>query len=446
MPANLGLPRLTQIAKRTGGIDLLVRYNPMLRPRVKRAIAQTSQTDLQQRRHVADALLSEVLDAARRTKYGSGRGGDYESWPVLTKETVRDRFGDLCNRGLLDIPAATGGSTGIPVKLIRSFECIAAEQLFLDSLIADEGLAFSTARLAVLRADKIKPVSDETPPFSIQTHRGKRLLLSAPHLNRKTIGSYIEEIEAFAPDILWAYPTMAMNLLRLSAEARKTLRIPVVLLSSEQVSAAAYHALESGFGAKIVDYYGLAERVCLAYSVAFEKYLFHPAYGKVELLPTEEPYAEPGRRLARILATGFWNKSMPFVRYETGDYAIVDAAAGPAELEEIALGARPFYGIAGRTNDFIYGPDDSPIAGMNHFPRDVSHLLRIQVIQNEDRSLDIQVLAMPGFDETDRQALIANVRNKVPEAIPVSVSVVEKLIMTPAGKSPFIIRRYQPAS
>lgn len=443
MPAYLG--RLTQMAKRTGGIDLLVRYNPLLRPKVKKAIAQTAQSDLQKRRHVSAALLSEVIDAARRTRYGNGRAENYDSWPVLTKETVRDRFGDLCNRGLLDIPAATGGSTGIPVKLIRSFECVAAEQLFLDSLIASEGMTFSTSRIAVLRADKIKPVEDDTPPFGLETHRGKRLLLSAPHLNRKSIGSYIEEIEAFAPDILWAYPTTAMNLLRLSAEAGKTLRIPVVLLSSEQVSASAYHAMESGFGAKIVDYYGLAERVCLAYSIGFEKYLFHPAYGKVELLPADEPYAEPGRRLARIVATGFWNKAMPFIRYETGDYAIVDSDAGPAELEEIALGARPFYGIAGRTNDFIYGPDDTPIAGMNHFPRDVGHLLRIQVIQNEDRSLDIQVLAMPGFDETDRQTLLANIRNKVPEALPVSISVVENLVTTPGGKSPFIIRRYQPA-
>lgn len=446
MAAILSLSRLTQLAKRTGGVDLLVRNNPFLRPRVARAIERFSGSDAAHRRAITESLLDGALGAACRTQYGREREKNFASWPILTKEIVRDRFPDLCNRGVLNIPAATGGTTGVPVKLIRSLQCVAAEQVFIDSLIADMGLAFSSARIAILRGDKIKPATDQSPPFSIQTHGGKRLILSSFHLNRTTAPSYFAEIEAFAPDILWAYPTTVLNLLRLLAETGKSLSIPVILLSSEQLTAEGYAALESGFGAKVVDYYGLAERVCMAYSVAREKYLFHPAYGKVELLPCEERSPDPERRLARIVATGFWNKSMPFIRYETGDFAIIGADDGPAQLEEIALGMRPFYGIAGRANDFIYGPDDLPIAGINQFSRDVAHVARIQVIQNEDRSVTILTLAMPGFEERDSEALMTNIRAKVPLDIPVTISVAEKLISTESGKTPFILHRYRPTS
>ena len=72
------------------------------------------------------------------------------------------------------MPASTGGTTGVPLKLWRSIECVVAEQAFVDDLLAPYGYSMHGSRVAVLRADKVKDLSDTSPPYGRLTHGGRR--------------------------------------------------------------------------------------------------------------------------------------------------------------------------------------------------------------------------------------------------------------------------------
>ena len=427
-------------AKRQGVADLAIRYNPIVRSRVSRTIEQFQRADLPGRRRLSERLTARTLAAARCAAYGRPFGERYEDWPLLTKTMLRDAPAAFVRRGFPRIPAATSGTTGTPLQLQRSAACAAAEQTFLDRLLGPGGPSWGAARIAVLRGDYVKPAADTSPPFAVRTHFGRRLLLSSVHLAADTVSWYAEELNRFRPQILLAYPNQAVNLLRLLDQAGHRVRVGAIVTSSEQLPTDARLALERRMGVPVHDFYGQSERVCFASSREAETYWFDPAYGRVEFAAAGGYDAGPGRRAVAIIGTTFWNDAMPLVRYDTGDLAIVPASAGDAELEEIALGLRPFLGIAGRSDEFVLTPDGIRVTAVDQIAKDVPNILRVQIVQDSPSTVDVRVLAGPGFNEANHRSLLHNIRDKMPPSLTCRIRMVERLAVTRAGKTPFVIR------
>lgn len=431
----------TKTARSIGKIDLAVRYNPLVRQAARSTLRACR--DGAQRDAVIDELTAGIIRHARRTRYGRHYGSTLEEWPILGKDSVRADPSAFIAPGSLRVPATTGGTTGSPLLLQHSLRCIAAEQVFLDDILSAHGLTWAGARIAVLRGDVVKPVDDPEPPFARLSHGGRRLVLSSPHLTAARLDWYLERLCSFQPDVLYSMPTMLANLLMLLEQTGRTLRVPLVLASSERLDVELYRRTQSVLGARVIDYYGLSERVALAVRSDEEQWRFEPAYGRVELLPTEEDEIVDGRRHVPIIATGYWNPAQPLVRYNTGDFAIVPASR-QADLAAIAMGRQPFFGIAGRDDEFVFTPDGRRIAALNHLPREVRNVLRLQVIQEKLNHLTIKVLATRQFCSDDRARLLANARAKVPSSMGIEIVTVERLETTPCGKAPFIIRRVAP--
>jgi len=423
MPRSL-LLKLVSYAKTEGPIDWALRYNPFVRGRVLEALRHSG-------RESQAELLRDALQVARKTRYGAGRSEIPGEWPVLSKETLHAAPMDFIHRHALPrIPAASGGTTGMPLKLWRSLECIAAEQVFLDELLADYKFSMRS-RMAVLRADAVKPVQETDPPYGRISHGGNRLTLSTAHLNAATLCWYVGELKRFAPSILWVYPSAAINLYTLMERAGLTLSIPVMLASSEGLNGATHAALAQFFGCTLVNYYGQAERVCLASSTKPGMFYFHPAYGHVELIPSPEENA------FKIIATGYWNHAMPLVRYDTGDLLYAPPQTDP---ERIARGEAPFTAIAGRDGEYLLTREGMRIIGLNHIPREVEHVAQMQLAQPDYDTLIIRVIPLPSFCESDAKRLQDQARAKLPRSMIVSVEIADRLVTTPRGKTPFVIR------
>ena len=430
--------------KRQGLADLALRYNPVVRSQVSRAIDQFQRADLNGRRRLSERLTARTMAYARGSGYARQFSERYEDWPLLTKTMVRDAPEAFIRKGFPRIPAATGGTTGTPLLLMRSASCAAAEQTFLDRLLGPGGPSWGSARIAVLRGDYVKPAADQRPPFALRTHFGRRLLLSAVHLVPENFAWYVEALQRFRPRILLAYPNQAINLLRLLDRTGDKIPVGAIVTSSEQLANESRLALENRLGAPVYDFYGQSERVCFASSSGAETYWFNPAYGRVEFAAADWYDAGPGRRAVSIVGTTYWNDAMPLVRYDTGDFAIVPDTAGPAELEEITLGLRPFFGISGRSDEFVLTPDGLRVTALNQVGREVENILRIQFIQETSGLVIAQALVRPGFDDTHRQKLLSSLSTKIPPSLQFRLQIVDRLTMTSSGKTPFIIRHSNP--
>lgn len=435
------LLKATARAKSAGGIDSLVRCNPYIRRRVLLAIRRMHDSDAGFL-EVERQLCERIAQAARRTPYGSGRPDDLAAWPILEKEALRASPRDFVDpSSLIRVPAGTGGTTGVPLKLWRSIESIVAEQVFIDRLLRPHGFSMHDSRVAVLRADTVKPTTDTEPPYGRISHGGKRLTLSSPHLAPRTLPWFHNALRQFAPEVLWVYPSAAVNLLTLLRRADLRLAVPIILASSETLAPAAHRALEGDFQAKVINYYGQAERVCFASSTRAGEFYFEPGYGRVELATVGDSGLDGELRM-KIIGTPYWNRAMPLVRYDTGDLIQVPSHYRRDEIEAVAVGKRPFTAILGREGEYVLTRDGLRIIGMNQIPREVEHVTQMQIVQRDYETVEIHVLALPGYGSRDAEKIRDQAMAKVPGSMNVTVRTVERLQMTARGKTPAVVRTF----
>ncbi|RZV35413.1 MAG: hypothetical protein EX272_10655 [Chromatiales bacterium] len=419
-------------------VNSMLRYNVMATAAPGRITRDYAASSDEGKQNIRSRLLSDAIRDARKTTYGAEFGDDIDDWPILSKDRLRANTDDFCTSTLLKIGAGTGGTTGQPIALSRSIASIAVERFFIEQLVLPFGLSLKSSRTAVLRADEIKNPQDTSPPFGVHRFGGRHLILSNPHLNRDTVGWYVDAIQRHGTEILYVYPSMLENLMDLAKANSLSLELPVVLSSSETVAPALFDEVRSTLGATLVDYYGLGERVALASVGPDRQYYFNPLYGRAELIDMKET-ADDGNALYRIIATGYWNPAMPLIRYDTGDIAIV-SRDDESRIEEIQIGERGFVGILGRTSEFIVGPDGSRISGLNHLPRGVNDLVRMQVYQSSPDEVEIRLRPGPGFSEQSLRQLRDNVEAMIPPTIKVDIRDDAKFAKAANGKTPFVIR------
>jgi phenylacetate-CoA ligase len=383
--------------------------------------------------------LATILAAARRTRYGQGVGDARQltDWPLLPKDRVRASPTAFHSGAWFAARASTGGTTGTPIELVRSPAAVVMEQVTLDRIIRVLDFDPRTARIAVLRADPVKPASDDRPPFWHYTLGGRRLILSSAHLSERTLPSFLSELRKFRPDVLWVHPTMLEVLCRLLVRSGEVLRVPGVHASSEMLAPEVWKLAREVLGCAMVENYGLAERVAFAIAASAGEYFFVPGYAAVELLPHA---AEGNEGCYEIVGTTLWNTAMPLVRYSTGDFIRTTTRCNERELEEIAYGIRPFSGVIGRSQDVLLSPNGRAVTpGVSHIAHGVEHLLRLQIVQHAADRIVLRVLAGPRFSPADSDRLLRNAEKKAPPPARIDIEIVDSLERTAGGKTPLVI-------
>lgn len=433
--------RLTAFLKSTSLIDDALRYNPLFYSPVRKLLQQLDTMDLAARRELADKLTQRTLAWAARLPGAPAASVPLQARLMLTKAQLRDHPERYTLPGLVRIPAATSGTTGIPVRLTRSLRCIASEQAFVDDLLGVWNLNFRDARIAVLRADNVKPALERQPPFGVYRKRGRKLVLSSNHLSPETAAWFGEELERFAPDVLFTHPSSGEALARFLQAQGTTLNLPLVLTSSEMLHASGRQLMETAFNTTVVDYYGMAERGVCASGLAAGNYFFNPAYGRTELEPLHDGEAPPGHRAYEIISTGYWNEAMPLVRYRSGDRAIVPDSYTEHDLELVTLGLKPVWAIQGRDKEHLISPRGEVLVGLTHATYNVRGLVRMQVLQQVCNAIDVRVVVDPRIGAIDESQLMANLRGLVPADMAIAIKVVNEIERLPSGKTPFVIRR-----
>jgi phenylacetate-CoA ligase len=377
-----------------------------------------------------------VLRAAALTGHGRALGAPrrLEAWPYIDKSTVRTDTRAFCAAaGWVASHAHTSGTTGLPLKLIRSSRSLAYEQAAIDGVFQRLGLRPRDARIAILRGEKVEIAGGRW--WSL-TQQGRRLTLSSYHLDRLTIGAYAQALREFRPDVLCAYPSALESLCRLLSDTGHSLCVPRVVCSSEILCPSAWQLARDVLGCTMADYYGQAERVAFASADGPQEYRFLPGYAHVELLRVG---GDAHESTYEIVGTPLWNLAMPLVRYRTGDLVRLPAAFGERELDEIVLGARTFPGIVGRSADVLLLAEGARLTAINHIPRDVTRIVALQIVQDSLDQLRIRILPGPRYSTAEGEAFLERARTVLPVTMRVTIEPTDALERGVLGKIPVIV-------
>lgn len=214
-------------------------------------------------------------------------------------------------------------------------------------------------------------------------------------LNDGNFGELLERVEGAGVTCLHGYPSLIkMFMERLKACGR---RFPVreIMLGSEGANDGLKEELAEFFGAKVIAWYGLSEKVVLAFDAqASGRFISYTSYGYPRIVDAGAD------GVGEIVGTTFVNKAMPLVNFRTGDYGRIVREDGKLIIEK----------LRGRTGkDFVYKSPDCKftMTAVNLHGSVQSKIVFYQLVQNEYGKVLVKVLPKKGFaaDEVRREML-----------------------------------------
>jgi phenylacetate-CoA ligase len=365
-----------------------------------------------------------------------------ENWnkvPFLTKDVVKKEIENILavsiNNDYINDMTTTGGSTGQPLGFYILGGCDAEHQEFLFKIIGykpgDKILAMDGTVIPedLLRKNIfwIKKNNNDLP-------YGK-LALSSQYLNSKNIHYYVNFLNNFKPNIIRGYPSFINNIANyiLQNNIRLLFTLKGVELTSESYYEYQMDNIKRAFNARVFSQYGHAEALIFGYTIDDSMITYcSPLYGYTEIIGDDGFHVKPGQ-IGEVVATGFFNYAMPFIRYKTGDLALYDC-----EEDGIVRLKR----IYGRTQDYIYTKSMEKIlltalVFARHY-KAFQNIDKWQILQNIPGEIIFRIVKQPDFSKEDQEELSDNFYSIA--GIKTDFEFVETIPLTPPGKSKFLIQ------
>lgn len=314
---------------------------------------------------------------------------DIKLLPYLTKDIIRENQNDLIAsnmRHMKTYECRTSGSTGKKLVFHCTDDVYKKEASFVLRAYHLHGATLYDKPSVWLR--RYVPTS-RNDDLWYHDHDLKRLYMSAYHLNDDTIKDYIKKINSGNYHTLVAYPSSAYILACLCEKHNISLKnISKIHVSSEMMLPEWREKIIDVFGIVPVAHYGAIEKVCFMHQDEYSsRYYENPEYGVTE-------YIEDGFGNHKIVATGFLNYYMPFLRYQTEDS--VKLCANP-------IGRYKVEEINGRTSDILVAEDGSNLPGVNFYSwidKKIPGVSMFQIIQKTKTDIVFNFVASNRYTES----------------------------------------------
>ena len=357
-------------------------------------------------------------------------------YPVLTKDVVKANYAGMVStswRGRT-LSKTTGGSTGVPFKL----------EYTMDSYAARTALMWRGYRWAEADLGR-RTLYVWGVPLGASEKAMKREALFHRFYNRRMVNSfdlrndnaadYIKAINEFQPKTLVGYVAplvvLAEWIIRTGAKVHKP---TAVITGAEALNEAQRGLIESAFGAPAFNTYGSRE-VGLIGAECAAKTGLHVSIDHMVVETVDDDGHSVSGRPGHVLITDLSNFGMPFVRYRVGDAATFSNVACPCG-RHLPL----FSAVHGRTLDLIRTREGRILPGefFPHLLKDFAFIQQYQVVQHDLDHLEVKVVSEPGqpldagpYSEAHLMTLM---RQALGEQMRISISYVNDIPLTPAGK------------
>lgn len=358
-----------------------------------------------------------------------------KAFPLLGKDELQRNCTYYLPEQFAKIPhydCTTGGTTGNQLTLYLDDDSQSIEMGFMHRQWTRIGYR-ATDRKATFRGVEF---GNLVPGRYWQSNPIYNEMQFSPyHLGEKTLPAYWGQLAQFRPAYLHGYPSaiaLLADLCRRFALPAGELGIRGVLLGSEQMLPGQRELIEQVFGARVFSWYGHSERVILAgeceHASAYHSF---PDYGVIEIVDENDQAVPIGER-GELIGTGLLNRSMPLVRYRTGDFA--------RRLDWRCSCGRAFDrfdNVEGRWHqEFILGKSGSrmSLAALNVHGPVFDHVLRYQYVQDSPGAMTINVMVDEQYGAHDGAGIVEQFRRKVGDELEVIVAVVEDIPLTKRGK------------
>jgi phenylacetate-CoA ligase len=220
-------------------------------------------------------------------------------------------------------------------------------------------------------------------------------------------------------------------------EQRNTsVKIPYVFTASEPTYPHQRQLIEARLGARVMEWFGMAERT--AYATECERGNLHvnTDYAHVEIVDDD---GKPVEGDGYVVGTTFRNNVMPLVRYRVSDRTRWRKESCPCGRSYPLI--EP---VTGKFEDTLYGARGQRISPsvVTFIFKSLHGIQRSQVAQVGASEWEIRVVPAAGYGQSQRNRLVENVRQLVDPDIRVTIREVDDIARTSAHKYRWIVNEY----
>lgn len=213
-------------------------------------------------------------------------------------------------------------------------------------------------------------------------------------LSDENFEKFLGMVRRYKVSCLHGYPSLISLFMERLKSMGENFQVKLIFLGSEGASVELKRQLADFFRAKVISWYGLTEKVVLAYDADMTgKFVNFSSYGYPWILNPDE------NGIGEIVGTTFVNMAMPLVNYRTGDFGRI-STQGYRTADGIAREMLIIDQLQGRTGkDFLYGKQGEKftMTAVNLHGEVQQKIVFYQIIQNEFGKIDVRVLPKKVF-------------------------------------------------
>ena len=322
---------------------------------------------------------------------------DLKNFPILTKKIIMNNADQMIATDYAyerSYPITTSGSSGDKLKFYVNDEVFKKEAAFNMRAYIEQGAKMYDTPSVWLR--RYVPKESDSPLWYYD-YELKRLYMSAYHLNKDTIGMYIDKINSGNYQTICTYPSSAYILACLCEENNLNLnQIEKIHVTSEKMLNQWYDKVVNVFGIKPCGHYGQMEKVSLMHQTEDSRdYHQNYEYGVDE-------FYDNGDGTYGLIATGFINWYMPFLRYKTEDTFIMEDGI----VKE----------INGRTSDILVSADGCRLPGVNFYSwidKKMPAIKLFQIIQNSEKDVTFNYVQAPQYAYDIGEEILSGLKSRL---------------------------------
>lgn len=359
--------------------------------------------------------------------------------PLLTKEIIRQRHEDLISDDFESRGWSyntSGGSTGEPVRLIqdkqfRRWNKATNNYYYRNILGINEPIA---KKVIIWGSERDLFTGTFGTKAKMINWFTNSVMLNSFRMTPDDMRNYISTINLYKPDLIRGYAGSLYEICRYAERNNLEIYSPKVIVSAaETLNNEMRDQIERVFGRKLYDFYGSREVSNLAgeckdglmHSFAFWNYQ--------ELLDQYNRPVKQGEE-GKVIVTNLFNYSMPLIRYEIGDMAVLGS-------KRCSCGnvLPTFERVTGRITDHFILKNGAtvPAEFFIHFLGVVCNtgeIKQFQVIQEDYDKIKILVVRGDGLTENYRKDVESKMKVAVGSNCEITWNFVDSIPKTSTGK------------
>ncbi len=323
---------------------------------------------------------------------------DISLLPITRKEDMRESPGSFILKGISEKSLRvfrTSGSTGIPMKILLD------EEAFWHRIATSYHTEISFGRspvelfghiTAMDRAMAVHPLLKKLNLFPV---------MHLPIANGEE--KNLAMLQKSNVKMLRSYPSALNILAKLNNSKETKLKVKSILSGGEHLGEKSRKHIEESFSCPVFNRYGTIEFPSLAKDCTEEKSL-HIADGSylVEIVDKKGKPVKSGT--GEIVVTYFFNKSMPFLRYSTGDLGCWGKRCPCGRHSPV------IKSLEGRGNELISLPSGKKVPAFSlallALESAFAGVLKYQIIQENEDLLVFRYVPMgDGIDEKTKNEI-----------------------------------------